>query len=409
MRSTRLILRGVRKRAFRSAATALCFALIAGSISVASVLLAGAQASVAAADSRMGADMMLMLENYTTRDQVLLVGEPTSTFFFSSQLSLALATPGVAQATPQLYVLLELGSSDDSPPLASHLGGGDTDYSNATILVGFDPDTDFLLKPWLDGVDISQMSDGETLLGSSMIVNASATEILGRQFSAIGNLEKTGTLADRSVFITMDSMHSVISEVSEAMPYWIRPGTYSAIMIRVEPGWDPEEVASGLKARLPAVYVATPMAIASNTENRLSSIISGLNLTALSIVGVTVPMVALVSTMVANERRKEFGILRALGGTRPYVFSIVFLEAVVLATIGAVAGVVSGLGALWLIGELFGAGMQASFVWPSAWTVALASVPAITAAVLVGGAAAIYPAIRASKEEPYATIRKGSQ
>jgi putative ABC transport system permease protein len=111
--------------------------------------------------------------------------------------------------------------------------------------------------------------------------------------------------------------------------------------------------------------------------------------------------------MVSNERRGEFGLLRALGGTKRFIFSVVFAETVVLAAIGGLMGMVGTVLGFQIIQTQLGTAALGPFLWPSAGALVAGMFVALTSALAVGGISAIYPAYASSRQEPYDTIRKG--
>ena len=68
---------------------------------------------------------------------------------------------------------------------------------------------------------------------------------------------------------------------------------------------------------------------------------TGLLKTILLIMGITwalsIVLIGLVFSMAANERRKELGVIRAIGATRRFVFQSLLLEASFLAVLGGAA------------------------------------------------------------------------
>jgi putative ABC transport system permease protein len=97
-----------------------------------------------------------------------------------------------------------------------------------------------------------------------------------------------------------------------------------------------------------------------------------------------------------HERIREIGIRKSVGAG-PWTIQVQFLiEALVLSTLGGVAGVVVGIGATRLTGELAG------------WEV-LISVPsllvAFSVALGVGLVFGYYPARRAARLDPIAALR----
>jgi putative ABC transport system permease protein len=112
-------------------------------------------------------------------------------------------------------------------------------------------------------------------------------------------------------------------------------------------------------------------------------------------------LVGVVNTLLLSvgERRREFGLLRATGATRPQVHRMILLEGVALALVGALVGLVLGLvlSRLALL-PLAPLGLD-TFVVP---------VPAVAAvallAVVVGVLAAVLPARWASRVPPLVAV-----
>jgi len=59
-----------------------------------------------------------------------------------------------------------------------------------------------------------------------------------------------------------------------------------------------------------------------------------------------------IMTIAVRERTAEIGLLRALGAGRGQIMSIFIAEAIVLSSIGGLAGLVLGSGSAWLLGKL---------------------------------------------------------
>ena len=96
------------------------------------------------------------------------------------------------------------------------------------------------------------------------------------------------------------------------------------------------------------------------------------------------------------ERRGEIGFRRALGATRRHI-TIQFLgEALILAAIGGLAGVLVGIGATAVYAQIQG---WAILVPP------IAIVGGLGSALLIGGVSGLYPAIQASRLSPTEALR----
>jgi putative ABC transport system permease protein len=130
---------------------------------------------------------------------------------------------------------------------------------------------------------------------------------------------------------------------------------------------------------------------AANTA--FTSLFLGLGAVALLVGGVGIANVMVISVL---ERRSEIGLRRALGAARRHV-GIQFLgEALILATIGGVAGVVLGSAVTAVYAQLRGWGVLIPPV---------AIVGGIGAALVIGAVAGLYPAARAARLSPTEALR----
>jgi putative ABC transport system permease protein len=92
-----------------------------------------------------------------------------------------------------------------------------------------------------------------------------------------------------------------------------------------------------------------------------------------------------------SERVREIGLRRAVGA-RPYHIILQFLmESVILTTIGGVIGLGGGVVLSEVISLIAG--------WPIYYSLEILAIP-LTSAVITGGLAGLYPAIKASKMDP---------
>jgi putative ABC transport system permease protein len=109
--------------------------------------------------------------------------------------------------------------------------------------------------------------------------------------------------------------------------------------------------------------------------------------------GIGVMNIMLVSVL---ERRREIGIRLALGARKRDIQALFLSEAVLLALIGGIIGIVAGIIGSFIIAEL--AHWQFSiFIWPV--------LVGFSVSVLVGIVFGFYPAHQAAKLDPIETLR----
>ena len=100
------------------------------------------------------------------------------------------------------------------------------------------------------------------------------------------------------------------------------------------------------------------------------------------------------------ERPREIGMVRAVGGTRWQIRSMVVTEALLLAAIGAVFGILGGV----YLGYMLVTAIEV--VFPMGYSFPfLGIVAAVVIALLFGGAAAIIPARKAARMDIIQALR----
>ncbi len=103
-----------------------------------------------------------------------------------------------------------------------------------------------------------------------------------------------------------------------------------------------------------------------------------------------------IMLVAVTERTKEVGLIKALGGTRKSVRNQFLFESIIISLLGAVFGIILGV----LVGNLFSMLLGTGFVVPWGWVIT-----GIIICSLVGLAAGLWPAIKASKLDPIVALR----
>lgn len=128
-------------------------------------------------------------------------------------------------------------------------------------------------------------------------------------------------------------------------------------------------------------------------ESALTNLFLGLGAVALLVGGVGIANVMVISVL---ERRGEIGLRRALGATRRHITVQFFGESLLLSGIGGLGGV------------LLGVAVTAGYATLQGWDVlvpGIAIVGGFVAALVIGGVAGLYPAMRAARVSPTEALR----
>jgi putative ABC transport system permease protein len=109
---------------------------------------------------------------------------------------------------------------------------------------------------------------------------------------------------------------------------------------------------------------------------------------------VIIAVVGIVITLLLSvfQRRRELGLLRAVGMSRSQVRSSIRWESVITSLIGAVSGVILGIALGWVIVRALDDEGLKSYTLPIGGTIGI-----LILSFMIGVIAAIYPARRATR------------
>jgi putative ABC transport system permease protein len=272
--------------------------------------------------------------------------------------------------------------------------------------IGFDPATDFTVRPWLDirntetfpgrehGLVLGAQVPAEGLpAGLAAGIPATDGATTG------GRLLATGTFMDTAVFVPMPAA------AIAAEPAWI--------LLKLRQGVSPDITANRLEVNIPRIEVLRSPTMFKTINKQLYGLLEGGGFgatAALAIIGALLVTSAMFALMV-HERKREVGLLKALGAPNAFVFKLLMSEALLLGSAGAVLG--AGLAAVCLIcvqsgivGQDLSLGLSGVPTLRDMLATLALTVPLIVAVAVL---TALYPALAATRLEPYAAIRSGGQ
>jgi putative ABC transport system permease protein len=399
------ILAGIRNKPGRNLATVFCFAFIAANIFSGQYLIAGALGSVSLGVSRMGADYIVAPVQYS----VFLRGAgPDNTFAIVKALPLTWrvndnimdkigSVQGVSGVSPQLYVST-FNSSELSP--------------SPVEVFGIDPATDFTIQPWLQQSLKDPLGPGEVIIGHEISGDVSSKiQVFNHIYIIKGRLDPTQSAADTTIFMRMDDAYSLAATEGFVPPSAprISPGDINAVLVRIEPGDDPDIVGARIRRSfLPSQITVIGRHFALDPASQDIQGLPGLlNVISVIIVVAAFPLIALIAAMVANERRREIGLLKSMGAKRNIIFFLVIAESLFLAAIGGIAGVVASIITLYLLNlqGFLNSALQVSFRMPTIADTGLMAGITLFVVITIGSLASLYPAYTSSRMNPYEAIR----
>lgn len=393
----RFAIRNIEGSGTRSLTVFLCVLGVTVFFSATTLIVTGAELSLQRGLKRLGADILVVPEGAEQKiETALLMGKPTEVWMSTDYVEEVRAVPGVAAVSPQVY-------------LQSLYGASCCAVSEMFIVV-FDPETDFAVTPWLASNLGRPLQTGEVIGGSYIFTppGEKYIKLYGYDLTLRGNLEPTGTGLDQTMFITMDTARDVArSSIQTAeRPLLIPAGLVSSLMVKVEPGADPHQVALQLLLDVMGVTpIESPDLFGSFRRQMLGLLWGFLALLAMAWL-LSAVLMGLVFSMAANERRRQMAVLRALGARRLYVFRSLLVEAVGLAMAGGVLGLALGSSLIFIFRNYIAGSMHMPFLFPAGGSLLGLVGLGLGLSLLSASLAAFYPALRMSREEPALAMRE---
>lgn len=277
------------------------------------------------------------------------------------------------------------------------------------FVVAIDPATDFTVTPWLTRRLGHGLTLGETVGGSRVFTPAGEKHITlyGYHLTLKGNLEPTGTGLDQTMFLTFETARAVAtgSRMLAEKPLDIPPRSISAILLNIRPDADPRVVARRIQRDVHGVSAIPGLDLFQTFRRQMTGVLRAI----VVLLGITwalsVGLIGLVFSLAANERRREIGVLRALGAPRAFVFRSLMAEAAILSLGGAAVGLILSALAVFLFRNLLVASLGIPFLLPSPGALAAIGGGLVVAVVTVI-LGALVPVCRVSAQELALAMRE---
>jgi putative ABC transport system permease protein len=340
-----------------------------------------------------GADLMVVPGDYTAEgENTLLTGSPTTFFFNETGIGKISRVPGVAKASPQIYIATLLASCCSAP----------------IQIIAIDPDSDFTITPWLEENPGVTLGKNNIIIGSSIEGNVGdELTFYGHRFNISGKIEQTGMRGvDMAVFTRIEDAYVMANESGylAVKNLTIPEGMVSTVLVKVDPGVSPYEVGNEIKKQFPGTKTITPTGLSGTVTGHIAGVTRVLYQSMLAVAVVFIILFGLISIVVARELQREIRLLGALGVTRAFVIRLMFAESFSLSIIGGLIGIGSALVVLISFQDLIVYSLKIPFGIPTLPAILISGGITMLVTILIGIIASIYPTIRLVQSEAYKTI-----
>ncbi len=358
------------------------------------------QKGITLSNDRVGADVIIMASsNDIDKGQVLYTAEPTRKYIKVSDLEfLNNFDDEIQEKTYQFF--------------SQTLSGGCCSLDAKLRVVGFDQETDFLLKPWMQQKGINKLEDNQVIIGQAMYsLLGRDMRILGQKFTPMGSLYQTGTGLDRTIFMDINVARKITDDKMGKVLRVFRENDMkdlvSSVFIKLDPsvniGTFVNKVNS-MQDNVKAVAKSTAMDYFKDQLRGWTLIV--LFLIIALCINVSVALYGRFNAL-ARERRSEIGYLRAMGLKKTSILKLIISEAWIMSLIGGLCGSFISLIFLPSTIKL----LEKMFVLPSGYINILSIIVylalGLLAALVLGTLASLFPALKAMRMEPQKAMSKG--
>jgi putative ABC transport system permease protein len=254
---------------------------------------------------------------------------------------------------------------------------------------------------------------GATFIGMHGL-GASGHAHADHQYRVVGVLAPTGTVLDRLILTSLDSVWEVHGAHHDD------DDDHDGEHASAAPGYNPaQEITAMLMTyRTPLAAASLPRMI--NTQSKLQAAVPametarllnllGLGFDTLRALAAVLIVAAALSVFVAlytamETRQYDLAVLRSLGVSRGRVVALLWIQALSLSITGTLIGLLLGHGAVEIMGRVAGTGRNVSL---TGLTLQPEELAILLLPLLVGTIAALLPAWRAYRSDVAATLSQG--
>ncbi|MFV0414084.1 MAG: ABC transporter permease, partial [Oscillospiraceae bacterium] len=282
-------------------------------------------------------------------------------------------------------------------------------------VIGFDPATDFVVQPWIAKAYSGQIGDGQLVVGSEIVLDESGTlTFFNKSYPVVAQLGKTSTGMDYSVYANMGTVKSLVEGArQEGMNLGVdvyktdMDNSISTVLVKLRSGYTAETVATNIRRQVSGIGVVQSKSIFSGIAANLSVFLSFISTFTAILWALAVVVLAVLFSVIANGRKKEFALLRSLGATRARLTGIVLSEALVVSGVGAWAGAGAAALVVFPFSTYIAGRLQLPYLLPGPGALAGLLAASLLLSFAVGPLAAAYSAVKTGRAEAHIALREG--
>ena len=392
-----LSLKNLKRKPARTAALVILSAFLSFSIFGGSLVVLSLQNGLESYKVRLGADIIVVpnqARSHGTVDSILLQGIPGYFYMDESYLEKIAAREGVEAASPQFF-------------LASASAGC---CSVAVQIIGFDPETDFSIQPWIHESYSGAVGDGDLIVGSSIEVPSNHKLVFyNNSYNVAAQLDKTGTGLDTAVYANMNTIREML-DASTKQGFHYYDGdpkrAISSVMIKVSDGYGIENVTNDINVHVRKVEATQAKSMISGIASGLANVSRAVGVLVAAIWVLALSILMVVFVMIANERTKEFAVLRVVGASETMLKRLLLMESAIISGVGSLCGIASATLIVFPFSGLIKQSLDLPYLLPNTGSVAVLLIGSALLSLLAGALTSGLSARRLTKSETGLILRE---
>lgn len=389
-----LIYNIMKRRAFRTISLILLITFFTFFLFGGTVLTQSINKGIETLTGRFGADLMIVPKGYDVDIQNSILSSVPSTFYLDGSLEDKIsAVAGIEIVSPQFFIA-SLNASC---------------CSSQVQIIGFDQESDFIIKPWIRGSYDLPLQPHDVIAGSLVYAeNGGEIYLYGQPFHVAGVMDTTGMGFDSTVFMSMETAKEMIilSETAALHPAGSASDEVSAYFIKLEADADSAIVIEDLSRISEDIVVIQSNDMIRRIGGRLSDITAIVYLISGLLWLMSVFSLFIVFSIMINERRREYALLRALGTNRNKLVAIIVSESVIISAVGALCGIIIACLIVFPFRLYIATTLNIPYLNPSAGLVIVLLIVTFLIAIFTGLIASLGSAVRVSRMDTNSMIRE---
>ncbi len=395
-KKTKNTIKDIQRHAFLNAcllATVVILSVMLFSVTVISVSLKKGMGNMR---KRLGADIMLVPKGEREKAENMLLEGSRSNFYFEGEVyEKVQSIDGISDSTSQCF--LKSLSADCC--------------SSEVQIVFFDPESDFVVGPWIETEYKQKLSGDAVIVGSDIVSEDGKIKLFGQEYAIASQMARTGTALDSSVYFSTDAKAELLRNAEEKGSFLTeeqkKGDILSSIFINVDGSHTTEQVIDSAHKTIGDIFdVVYPKKLHESLSGSLGKITGVVNVISLSLGILLVAILLIINSIIMKGRKSEIALLRVLGHRKKDLIRKLLSEMGLISLAGALGG--SLLGALIVIpfGRYIGKSLDMPYLGPGIASVLIQILLIVGIVILIVFLASVFFIIHTTNTEPYLALRK---